>query len=141
MPHYARIDLPNHQSIYITSREGVADVVHMVDGLSNVIDVTTRLPDDCHDWVKDKSRAALNEIADAIEWELRRGGSVIIHCDRGRSRSPIAAGAYLIRHCGTGREFAKDVLRTAFAEADKLHGRLNMDRLENQLLNFDIGTQ
>jgi hypothetical protein len=141
MPSYARIDLPGHQAIYITSREGVSDMGRFTDGLANVIDVTRYLHDDCHDWVRDKSRSALDTIADDIERELRRGGVVIIHCDRGRSRSPIAAGAYLIKHRHTGHEFAEQAIELAFRESNDLHGNLNRDRLHHQLLNYDIGTR
>ena len=134
---YAKIDLADYKSIIITSRRGAEAISSKRDNLVQPLDVTDYLPNDMHDWTNG-SKAALDAVTHAINTAFATSGVVAIHCDRGRSRSPVAAGAYMLRYLHIPRAGVINAIRNGYASSNMLHGGLNEERLNNQLLNYAL---
>src|SRR5215216_6338438 len=123
---YAKIDLPDGKYIFISSRAGSELVERKQVYTIPVprVDVTIHLRADMREWTNG-SRAALERVIDEIDQALAHSPVVLVHCDHGRSRSPVAAGAYLIKKYGSSRGVAEDAIKVAFRESQYLHGQLN----------------
>jgi protein-tyrosine phosphatase len=125
---------PDGWTIFLTSGNGAAHF----DNTAFLVNV--QLPG-YYGPEHDMDRATAQRLKDlAAEMErchLRRT-PIIIHCNHGRTRSPIAVGVYLMVMHGVSAAHALAALRAAFDGSPNRHyGRLG-DRVEAALIAFAI---
>ncbi|XP_004508378.1 dual specificity protein phosphatase 1 isoform X2 [Cicer arietinum] len=126
-----KVALKNVNVTHILTVAGKLVPVHPADFVYKIIDVADREDTNIKQY--------FNECFDFIDEAKRNGGSVLVHCFAGRSRSVTIIVAYLMKTCGMSLSEALQHVKDRRPQAAPNRGFIcQLEDFEKSLLDIEV---